>query len=295
MLGAGLGVGLRLSHVELTADFTMGGAKSVLFSQYRLMVGVPIVVNSSWEFRARAGYRGGAIGVGSELGGYVAERAGVGVECEFAMPLNKIINFYVSASGTILKGTQIQDVQPSIALGFEFLLFGSAPYRKEPQVPQIALRKLEESVLGFLNYFQDRKLSGKDLDAHLSLLMAATKKLNQYRSSEVRLALDAIGPMASYVVNHSDDEVARQGAAALLRPVDELSLESAMKMAREISDDKMGVMQVIQKLSGRKGELNNYRYLVTLYKNAIEDLVTAHPQTTLTVNDVLEKLRGVKL
>lgn len=292
MEGGGLGVGLKLSKFELSADFAVGGASSLTFMQYRLMVGLPILVNSSWELRPRVGYRNLAVGVGQELGGYTMERSGVGIECEFAMPLNTLINFFVSASGTILKGSQILGLQPSIALGLELLLPGNAPYRQEPRIPQIALQKLEDRVSGFLSYFPGSTLGGKDLDVHLTLLMATAKKMNQYRTSEIAKALDAIEPMASYVMHHSDNEMNRQSAASLFFPIKELSLESAMKLAGEISEDKMGVVRTIQ--SFWKKDLNNYNYLVALYKKAIEDLIEAHPQTTLTLDEVKNSLnRGV--
>lgn len=284
MVGGGLGANLRLSKLELIADFAVGGAPSLAFMQYRVMLGVPILLNSSWELRPRVGYRGLTVGVGQALGGYAMERSGLGVECEFAMPLNSLINFVVSAGGTILKGSQISDIQPGIVLGLELLLPGNTPYREEPRIPQIALQKLEDRVSGFLGYFPDRTLGGRDLDVHLTLLMAAAKKMNQYRDSDIAKALDAIEPMASYVMHHSDNEMNRQSAAALFFSIKELPLESAMKLAGEISGDKTGVMRTIRRL--RKNDRNNYHYLVALYRRAVEDLMEAHPQTTLTLDEV---------
>lgn len=269
--GGGIGATARLSYFTVAADAAYSWSRQIFMQQYKISAGLPIVVNSSWEFRTRVGYRHTNIDINNDLGGGSRTVNGLDCELEFAMPLRSWINLFVTTHGTVSQGFELSNIQPGFTLGFEFLIAGNTPYHKNADSDEIALMKAKE-IIGQIK--QEFTL-GTQLDItqlSIQIKKLADSKFTELKTSECR-------SLANYALSHTNNDAVKKEAEDIIHLAQKLPNALALQLAKTMTQYNTSNVKCP---------------IVRQYITLVEELIKSHPETAEMLSETLSNMKCIE-
>lgn len=269
--GGSIGATARLSYFTVAADAAYAWSRQIFMKQYKVSAGLPIVINSSWEFRARVGYRHTNIDINPDIGGGSRTVKGVVCELEFAMPLSSWINLFATTHGTMSHGFELSNIQPGFTLGFEFLIAGNTPHRKDIDSDEIALIKAKE-IIGQL---KQEFTPGAQLDItqiSMQIKKLADSKFMELKTSECR-------SLANYALSQTNNDVVKKEAADIIHLAPKIPTTLALQLSKTMA----------------QYNTSNFKCpIVRQYITLVEELVKLHPETAEILSETLLNMKCVE-